>query len=95
MRQPNAPGCSEELAGVELRWSLSEALPVEDPDAVAEVDDVARIERPMQEACGAILRLGPLQRLDQRRTGGSQRRIGVGQCDDPLAGMAQHTLRIQ
>ena len=41
MRQPDPRGGGEELAGVQLRWPLTEALPVDQARAIAEVEDVA------------------------------------------------------
>src|SRR5439155_25822701 len=74
-----------------------EALPVDDPRAVAEVEDVAGIERAMHQVRSARLWPRLRQHPDQLCGGGSQR--GIVADDDeaggPVARAIQHARRIQ
>src|SRR5438093_12186247 len=48
--QAQAPQGGQEHAGVQLRWPLSEALPVDHARAVAQVKEMAGVKRAVHEA---------------------------------------------
>src|SRR2546429_9024329 len=78
MQQSEARDSGEECARIEFQRTLPEALPVDDPRAVAEVEDVASIERAMHQVRSARLCPRLRQHPDQLCGGGSP----SGICSD-------------
>src|SRR5438270_711944 len=72
----DAPDRGEEGARVELDGSLTELLPVDDAGAVAQVDDVTGVERPVYQDGGGFSRPSPHR--GGRQGGGREahRRLG-------------------
>src|SRR5207247_10271763 len=85
----------EEHASVKLDRPLPEALPIDHPRVVTQVENVAGVECAMDKARGDLLGLGPFQQADERCGSGSQRPISGTQSCGPFAAPMEHARRAE